>query len=121
MKVIKTDDETERQTAIFSAANVIYEKTFNYSLDLLNELKSDPIFYEMSDTEIISFFANLYSKIFCHGFTTMLDLKKRIMKEHEGTEHELLEEWVQGIYAFLGQKLPKEKLPDTPIQKLKME
>jgi hypothetical protein len=94
----------------------MYIDTFNFSMDYMEIIKDYPVFEELQDFEVISFFANVYTKIFCHGFTTMLDLKRKIMKEHESTEKQLLDEWVEGIYVFLGQRKNKpsneKKLPE---------
>ena len=121
MKVVTKEDETERQRILFQIATEIYEKTFNYSMDLIEQHEIDPVFHEMQDFEVISFFANLYTKLFCRGFMTMIAIKTKLMKEHGSTPNELLEEWIQGIYVFLGQNPQKATMPDAPIRKLKME
>lgn len=116
MRVVKESDKTERQKIIFKIADDMYTKTFDYSMEYIESIKDHPIFEEMQDFEVISFFANVYTKIFCHGFSTMLDLKRKEMKEHESTEKELLDEWVEGIYVFLGQRksnsVNEKNLPD---------
>jgi hypothetical protein len=116
VRIIKESEKTERQKKIFKIADEMYTETFDFSMDYMNKIKEDPAFEEMQDFEVISFFANVYTKIFCHGFTTMLDLKREIMKEHESTEKQLLDEWVDGIYVFLGQRKNKpsneKQLPD---------
>lgn len=115
MRVIKEDDKTERQKIIFKLADEMYDKTFEFSMDFLDKISDHPVFEEMQDFEVISFFANVYTKIFCHGFSTMLRVKKAKMKEHESTPEDLLDEWIDGIYVFLNAKNTREnknKLPD---------
>lgn len=107
MRIVKESEKTEKQKIMFKVADEMYTKTFDYSMDYMESIKNLPVFEEMQDFEVISFFANVYTKIFCNGFTTMLDLKRKLMKEHESTEKQLLDEWVEGIYVFLGQSKSK--------------
>jgi hypothetical protein len=104
MRVIKEEDKTERQKILFKIADEMYDKVFEFSMDYMDKIKEHPVFEEMQDFEVISFFANVYTKVFCQGFCTMIKIKSDKMREHESTTQELLDEWVEGIYVFLNQK-----------------
>ncbi len=78
MRIIKETEKTERQKMLFKLADEMYLKVFDYSMDYMETIKDHPTFEELQDFEVISFFANVYTKIFCNGFCVMLDLKRKL-------------------------------------------
>lgn len=120
MRIVTESEKSERQKIIFQTADKIYSETYKFCMSLIDAETKSPVFYEMQDVEVMSFLENIYTKFFCHGFSAMLSIKKEKMKEHEGTEQQLLEEWIDGIYAFLNAKRKVENnKPDDGIMRLK--
>jgi hypothetical protein len=120
MKYVKNEDADERLKVIFDKANDIFHKTFEFSLNECKALGDHPIFQEMSCTELLTFFSNIYTKILCQGFEATWDLKQAKLKENETTKTELLNEWIKGIYLMFGSQVCFEhvRLKDQPITKL---
>lgn len=113
MKIVENSERSKRQAEIFDIAHKIHEDVFDYTKKQLEKYSDRLVFQEMADWEVMSFILNIYVKIFCQGFIMMLNLKSTIMKEHEATPKQLLDEAVDSIYEMikLGTR-DEKKYPD---------